>query len=102
MRALTPGLTPVVIRGVLGLHERVERALGINDKTRSARQTHLDVRPAAAFVGVERDLLIEVEPIGQARGLQHIAQHLLAPAALDAGSAAKSSRQLSGFFLGRD
>ena len=46
-------------------------------------------RPSSVSVG---GLFVEVEAAGQARGLQHVAQGLLAPAALDAGAPPQGRR----------
>ncbi len=66
----------------------------------AARQPHGHVGPAAALLGVGRGLFVEVEAVAEAGGLQHVAQGLLAPAALHAGPAAQGGGQLAGLVLG--
>ena len=94
------GVARGVVGGVLRLQEGVQRALGVDHEHAAARHAHVDVGPAAALLGVDRGLLVEVEAAGQARGLQHVAQGLLAPAALHAGAAAQRRRQLARLVLG--
>ena len=62
------------------------------------RTTTSGRRRPSSFSG---DLFVEVEALGQAGRLQHVAQHLLAPAALHAGAAAQRRRELARLVLGR-
>jgi len=43
--------------------EGVQRALGVDDEDGAARQPHLHVGPAAALVGIDAELLLEVEAV---------------------------------------
>jgi hypothetical protein len=92
---------PASSDGVLRLQEGVERALGVDHSTPPpGRRTTTSGR--GALLGVGRGLLVEIEAVLQARGLQHVAQHLLAPAPLHARPAPQRRRQLARLVLGVD
>ena len=82
------GVTPEVVDSLLDFQEGVQRALGVDDEQRTAWQAYGHVRAAATLFGVGGGLFVKVVAVGETCGLQHIAQGLLAPAALHARAAA--------------
>ncbi len=94
------GLAAGLVRGVLGLQEGGQRHLGVDHQHPAAGHAHYHVGPAAALGGVVGDLLLKIVVPLQPGHLQHVAQHLLAPAALNARAPAQGGGELARLELG--